>query len=64
MPRHVLVVDHDRITLEAVYVLLRRAKYQVLCCQCGTDAATRATVFKPDVVIIDVKLADMAGVSI
>jgi len=60
-PARILIVDDHEISRTALRALLRTESIEVADAQTGDPAITIATVFRPDVVIVDVTPADPAG---
>ncbi|MFQ6038842.1 MAG: two-component system response regulator [Candidatus Aminicenantales bacterium] len=61
MPKKILVVDDDQVTLEALNRVLATAGYAVLTASRGEDALRLAREENPDVVILDILMPDMDG---
>jgi CheY-like chemotaxis protein len=60
-PRRVLVVDDHADAAETLAVLLRHAGHEVVALTDGRAAVDVAPSFRPDIVILDIALADMSG---
>lgn len=61
VPKKILVVDDDQVTLEALNRVLATAGYAVLTASRGEDALRLAREENPDVVILDILMPDMDG---
>jgi two-component system KDP operon response regulator KdpE len=60
----VLVIDDDPALLRALRVGLRASGYEVVTAANGEQGITQATVSSPDVVILDLGLPDVDGLSV
>jgi response regulator NasT len=63
-PRHVLVVDDDRLVLAALAEGLRGAGYRVTGVAGGEDALASATREVPDLALLDVRMPNMSGIEL
>ena len=61
MAHRVLLVDHSRETLDAMGLVLSRARHQCARAQTARDALRLAGEFKPDVAVIDLEVPDTTG---
>ncbi|MCW3094970.1 MAG: Response regulator consisting of a CheY-like receiver domain and a winged-helix DNA-binding domain [Chthonomonadaceae bacterium] len=61
MAKKILVVDDERLRVRFVQVTLERAGYEVVTASDGKDALEKVDAEKPDLVILDSTLPDMAG---
>ena len=57
-PPRLLVVEDDAAVRDALVASLRGEGYEVLALPDGTDLDTRAGAFRPDLVVLDVRLPD------
>jgi len=60
-PRRVLLVDDEPTIIKMVGKRLELAGYEVLVATDGEDAITKATLGKPDVVLLDLMLPKKSG---
>jgi DNA-binding response OmpR family regulator len=60
----VLMVDDDHRTVELVKLYLERDNYQVITAYDGLDALAKAKAAKPDLIVLDLMLPGLDGVSI
>jgi DNA-binding response OmpR family regulator len=61
MTKHILIVDDQADLLSLMRMLLEDQQYQVSVLQEGTDALVHVQAHQPDLVILDLKLADVSG---
>jgi signal transduction histidine kinase len=59
--RRVLLVDDNADITDTLATLLRKQRYDVATAYAGPEALQLATVFKPDVAVVDIGLPDMDG---
>lgn len=59
--KKILVADDDRVMRELLGVLLTRAGYDVIFAQDGAEAVAKASVEKPDLVLMDGLMPKMHG---
>lgn len=64
MSNRVLVVDDDLALAEMLTIVLAREGYTTEHCVNGADAIEHATAFEPDLVLLDVMLPGLDGVSV
>ena len=64
MTKHILVLDDRQVFLTLMRMLLEDEDYQVSVLQEGKDAVERIREVMPDLVILDLKLADASGTDI
>jgi DNA-binding response OmpR family regulator len=62
--KHILVLDDRQVFLTLMRMLLEDEDYQVSVLQQGKDAVERIREVMPDLVILDLKLADASGTDI
>jgi len=60
-PRRVLVVDDNRVVAETVATLIRLMGHYCTCAFSGAGAVLIAPDFKPDVVLMDLRMPEMDG---
>lgn len=63
-PRHVLVVDDDRLVLAALAEGLRGAGYRVTGAASAEDALAAAVREVPDLALLDVRMPGMSGIEL
>lgn len=63
-PRHILVVDDDRLVLAALSEGLRAAGYHVTGATSGDDALAVASRDAPDLALLDVRMPGMDGIEL
>jgi pilus assembly protein CpaE len=61
MAEKILIVDDDLDTLKLVGLILQRHGYQIVAANGGTQALTKATTERPDIILLDVMMPDMDG---
>ncbi|MCC6804161.1 MAG: response regulator [Anaerolineae bacterium] len=61
MAEKILVVDDDIDSLKLIGLMLQRNGYEVVAANSGTQALTRASADKPDLIILDIMMPDMNG---
>ena len=64
MTKHILVLDDRQVFLTLMRMLLEDEDYQVSVLQQGKGAVDRIREVMPDLVILDLKLADASGTDI
>lgn len=62
--RCILLVDDDRLALAAISKGLQRAGYETIQTHSGQDALRLAAESKPDLVVLDISLAEMSGIEL
>lgn len=60
----ILMVDDDRRTVDLVKLYLERDNYQVITSYDGLDAVAKAKAAKPDLIVLDLMLPGLDGLSI
>ena len=60
----VLVVDDEPSIVDAVATALGYAGFDVSRASCGTEALARATATNPDVIVLDIMMPGMDGISV
>jgi two-component system, cell cycle response regulator DivK len=63
-PPRVLIVDDDRDNREAYAEYLCYRGYEVTEAASGTEALTKVGACEPDIVLLDLRLPDVAGVEV
>ena len=63
-PPRILVVDDDPTNLEVLRVRLSAQGYEVVTAVDGEDALRRARELKPDLVLLDVMMPNLDGISV
>jgi len=61
MPEKILIVDDDVDTLKLVGLILQRQGYQIVAANGGTAALSKATIERPDLILLDLMMPDMDG---
>lgn len=61
MAEKILVVDDDIDSLKLIGLMLQRNGYEVVAANSGTQALTRASADRPDLIILDIMMPDMNG---
>lgn len=59
--KHILIVDDQADLLALLRMLLEDQQYQVSVLQDGTNTLEHVQVHQPDLIILDLKLADVSG---
>lgn len=62
--KKIFIVDDEPTIVEYVTVILEKASYQVSSCENGTDAIEKIRAEKPDLILLDVMLPDVDGITI
>ena len=60
----VLVIDDDRSLLRALRLGLKAGGHEVFTAETGENGMTQTALISPDVVVLDVGLPDMDGLSV
>jgi CheY-like chemotaxis protein len=60
-PRRVLVVDDNRVVADTVATLVRLMGHYCACAYDGPSAVSLAPDFKPDVILMDLRMPEMDG---
>jgi two-component system CheB/CheR fusion protein len=60
-PRRVLIVDDNEDAANSLAMILKLSGYETASVYTAADALERATVFRPDVVLLDIGLPGMDG---
>ena len=61
MPRKVLIVDDDRLTLTLIRFALKEQRYEVATALDGVQALEMVRTFGPDLIVLDVQMPRMSG---
>jgi|SRR6185295_4313530 len=64
MSKRVLVVDDEKEFSALLRYRLQGDHYEVACASSGTEALTKAQNFSPDVILLDLLLPDLDGISV
>lgn len=64
MSPRVFVVEDDPLLREGVDLVLTHAGYSVTTTAVGRDAAHLAARFRPDLVLLDIRLPDISGLTV
>jgi DNA-binding response OmpR family regulator len=64
MSNHILIVDDQPDLLSLMRMLLEDQHYQVSVLQDGTETLEHVLAHQPDLIILDLKLADMSGLDV
>jgi CheY-like chemotaxis protein len=64
MGRRVLVADDEPLTAEMFALMLAFRGYEVTCANDGAEALARARELKPDIVLLDVMMPKLEGVTV
>ncbi|MFC1480142.1 PleD family two-component system response regulator [Candidatus Omnitrophota bacterium] len=59
----VLVVDDEEITLHVIKKILENARYRVVLAKNGKEALQQAKKYSPDVIIMDIMMPELDGIS-
>lgn len=62
--QRVLVIDDELSQLQVLTILLTRKGYTVKCARSGKEALSLSGVFRPDAVILDIRLPDIDGLTV
>ena len=63
-PRNVLIVDDYPDTADSLSILLTIAGYQTTVARSGEEAIAKASVNRPDVVVLDIGLGRISGLDV
>ncbi len=61
MPKKILIVDDDPDLVEAVTMILKSKKYNVVAAYGGIEGLEKAKTEKPDLIVLDVMMPDKDG---
>ncbi|HXG49684.1 MAG TPA: response regulator [Methylomirabilota bacterium] len=64
MPEQILIVDDEPDMLELLSVNLREAGFEVITARAGKEALDQARRFLPDLILLDLVLPDLDGLSV
>lgn len=64
LTRRVMVVDDDEVALYFTTELLRHKGYEVIACQSALESLKSAEAFHPDVILSDLVMPDMDGITL
>jgi two-component system cell cycle response regulator DivK len=60
----ILIVDDNAQNAKLAHDVLRAAGFRTIEAESGADALVRATADRPDVILLDIRLADMDGTEV
>jgi CheY-like chemotaxis protein len=61
MPKKVLVVDDDRMSVVLIQFALKEQNYEVLSAEDGLKGLEAVKSFNPDLIVLDVQMPNMSG---
>ncbi len=64
MPKKILIVDDDPDLVEAVTLILKSKKYNVVAAYGGIEGLEKAKTEKPDLIVLDVMMPDKDGYTV
>jgi CheY-like chemotaxis protein len=64
MAKNILVVEDNDHLLQILASFIRFSGYQVLEAESGSEAIEKATLAKPDLILLDLTLPDMNGIDV
>ena len=64
MKQSVLIVDDEPMTLNLLRMMLEPVGFSVTGVECGVEALARVNEHRPDVMILDVMMPDMDGITV
>jgi CheY-like chemotaxis protein len=64
VPKKVLVADDEPLTAEMLALMLAFRGYEVECVHDGAEALRRARELKPDIILLDVLMPELEGVTV
>jgi len=64
MRKKILIVDDERSLLESLEMFLSEKDYEVACAMTAAEGLKKNNSFKPDVIILDIRLPDMDGLEV
>ena len=64
MPKRVLIVEDNPFSLELTSELIRAKGHQVICATSGTEALSIARAEQPDLILLDVRLPGVDGLTL
>jgi len=62
--KKILIIDDELSQLESLEMYLHERGYNVACATTGSEGLKKNLSFKPDVVILDIRLPDMGGIEV
>jgi len=62
--KKILIIDDELSQLESLEMFLNEKGYQVACATSGSEGLEKNTTFKPDIIILDIRLPDMDGLEV
>lgn len=62
--KKILIIDDEQSQLESLEMFLNEKGYQVACATTGSEGLEKNTTFKPDIIILDIRLPDMDGLEV
>ena len=64
MPKKILIIDDDPDLVEAVTLILKSKKYNVVAAYGGIEGLEKAKTEKPDLIVLDVMMPDKDGYTV
>ena len=64
MTKRILVVDDEKEFLDLLQYRLNGDRFEVTCAGCGTEALEQARKSVPDLILLDLLLPDLDGISV
>jgi len=64
MAKKILIVDDDPDLLDAVTMILKSKKYEVVAAYGGNEGLAKAKTEKPDLIVLDVMMPDKDGYAV
>lgn len=62
--KKILIIDDEQSQLESLEMFLNEKGYQIACATTGSEGLEKNTIFKPDIIILDIRLPDMDGLEV
>ena len=64
MKKKILIVDDEKSLLESLEMFFTEKGYDVACATTAAEAVTENASFKPDVIVLDIRLPDKDGLEV